>query len=46
MNIRTAIPLAAAILGTVAMLTPRGSAVAQPVAPAAHQYVVGVSGMH
>jgi hypothetical protein len=45
MRIRTVLALAAALLGTAPALTPRGSAVAQA-APAAHQYVVGVSGMH
>lgn len=46
MRARTAVALAAALLGTAAAFTPRGSALAQSADPAAHQYVVGVSGMH
>jgi len=38
--------LAAALLATAPALAPRGAAMAQSAAPAAHQYVVGVSGMH
>lgn len=45
MRARISIALAAALLGTVPAFTPR-SAVAQSAAPAAHQYLVGVSGMH
>ena len=45
MRARLAIALAAALLGTVSAFTAR-SAVAQSAAPAAHQYVVGVAGMH
>jgi hypothetical protein len=45
MRTRTVFALAAALVATAPALTPRGSAVAQA-APAAHQYVVGVSGMH
>ena len=45
MRIGTACALATILLGSAPALTPRDSAVAQA-APAAHQYVVGVSGMH
>jgi hypothetical protein len=45
MRTRTVFALAAALVATAPALTPRGRAVAQA-ATAAHQYVVGVFGMH
>ncbi len=45
MRASTVFALAAALSAAAPAFTPRGSAIAQA-APAAHQYVVGVSGMH
>jgi hypothetical protein len=46
MTLRSTITVVAALTAFAPLCMPRGTAAAQSEAPAAHQYVVSVSGMH